>query len=142
MEFCERYKDWTLEDWKNVIWTDETSVVLNARRGGRVRVWRQANERFIKPNIRVRYKGFSEFMFWGCFSYDRKGPMHCWSTETLKEKRAATKELERINNALEPYAKSTWEALQTEKDARIIRKRGRKPQWKWDEAHGVTKRDE
>jgi hypothetical protein len=24
--FCEKYKDWTLEDWKNVIFLDETSV--------------------------------------------------------------------------------------------------------------------
>ena len=112
LEFCERYKDWTLEDWKNVIWTDETSVVLNARRGGRVRVWRKANERFLKANTRVRYKGFTEFMFWGC---DHKGPMHCWRAETKREQTAATKELERINAAIEPYAKAIWERLQAEK---------------------------
>jgi len=26
LDWCIRYKDWTLEDWKRVIWTDKTSV--------------------------------------------------------------------------------------------------------------------
>ena len=29
LQFALRYKDWTIEDWKNVIWSDETSVVLH-----------------------------------------------------------------------------------------------------------------
>ncbi|KAF7179335.1 hypothetical protein CNMCM7691_008268 [Aspergillus felis] len=33
LQFCLAHKDWTLEDWKNVIWTDETSVSLGQRRG-------------------------------------------------------------------------------------------------------------
>jgi hypothetical protein len=141
LEFCQLYRHWTLEDWKNVIWTDETSVVLNARRGGRLRVWRKANERFLKPVTRVCYKGFSEFIFWGCFSYERKGPMHCWKTETVKEKKAATKELERVNLALEPFMREIWDRLQAEIDARPGRRRGRGPEWKWDEAHGKIVRD-
>ena len=32
--WCQEHADWTLEDWKNVIWSDETSIVLNHRRGG------------------------------------------------------------------------------------------------------------
>ncbi|KAF4216556.1 hypothetical protein CNMCM8980_001993 [Aspergillus fumigatiaffinis] len=31
LQFCLAHKDWTLEDWKNVIWTDETSVSLGQR---------------------------------------------------------------------------------------------------------------
>lgn len=34
LEFCLRYQHWSLEDWKAVIWTDETAVVLGHRRGG------------------------------------------------------------------------------------------------------------
>ena len=33
LKFCRDHAGWTLEDWKNVIWTDETSVVLGHRRG-------------------------------------------------------------------------------------------------------------
>ena len=39
LRWCLERKDWILDDWKNVIWSDETSVVLNYRRGG-YRVWR------------------------------------------------------------------------------------------------------
>lgn len=34
LEWCLAHKDWTLEDWKAVIWSDETSVILLHRRGG------------------------------------------------------------------------------------------------------------
>jgi hypothetical protein len=32
-EFCKAYEHWTLEDWKKVIWIDETLVVLGHRCG-------------------------------------------------------------------------------------------------------------
>ena len=32
-QFALRYQHWTIEDWKNMIWSDETSVILNSRRG-------------------------------------------------------------------------------------------------------------
>lgn len=28
-------------------------------------------------------------MFWGCFSWDYKGPCHCWKAKTKKEKEDA-----------------------------------------------------
>jgi len=34
LKFCRDYANWTLEDWKNVIWLDEISIVLNYYRGG------------------------------------------------------------------------------------------------------------
>ncbi|EQL37278.1 hypothetical protein BDFG_01252 [Blastomyces dermatitidis ATCC 26199] len=45
LEWCLKHKNWTLEDWKNVIWSDETSVILLHRRGG-YRIWRRADEAF------------------------------------------------------------------------------------------------
>lgn len=35
LAWCWRHRDWTLEDWKRVIWTDETSVNLSGPRGKR-----------------------------------------------------------------------------------------------------------
>jgi hypothetical protein len=67
------HKDWTPEDWKNVIWTDETSVVLGHRRGG-YKVWRRPEEKEIKSCIHGRWKGYSEFMFWGCYTYRARAP--------------------------------------------------------------------
>jgi transposase len=56
------HQDWTLEDWKCVIFSDETAVVLGHRRGG-YRVWRTTDEPFLKSCIRERWKGYTEFMF-------------------------------------------------------------------------------
>ena len=50
-EFVLKYKDWTLEDWKKVIWTDETSVCLGVQRG-KVRVWRTPAEIYDPTVIR------------------------------------------------------------------------------------------
>jgi hypothetical protein len=104
-EFALRYEHWTIEDWKKIIWTDETSVLLGARRG-KVRVWRTAKEKFESTVVRNRWKGFSEFMFWGAFTYDRKGPFHIWQKETPAEKKASTAYIDALNEALKPKLKA------------------------------------
>lgn len=68
------------------MWTDETSMILLHRRGS-YRIWRTKDEAFLRSCIRERWKGSSEFMFWGSFSYDKKGPYHCWLPETASERR-------------------------------------------------------
>jgi transposase len=62
LDWCLAHQYWTLEDWKNVIWSDETSVILLHRRGA-YRVWRTKEEAFARSVIRERWKGSSEFMF-------------------------------------------------------------------------------
>lgn len=71
LKFCLDHQHWTLEDWKNVIWTDETAVVLGHRRGA-VRVWRTVQDRHDLTCVRRRWKGASDFMVWACFSYDKR----------------------------------------------------------------------
>jgi len=44
--FCCKYQYWTLEDWKKVIWSDETSVVIGVRRGS-YKIWRRSDESVI-----------------------------------------------------------------------------------------------
>src|SRR5215471_5128591 len=51
--------------------------------------------------IRARWKLAKEFMFWGCFSYDKKGPCHIWKKETAAEKKVTTG-LARLNLARNP----------------------------------------
>lgn len=140
LKWCLQHQDWTLEDWKNVIWSDETSVVLLHRRGG-YRVWRKVDEAFVRSCIRERWKGYSEFMFWGCFSYDRRGPCHCWLPETKQEKEAAIKRIEELNQELEPIMKAQWE-LETGMQRLNLRRRkpGKKPQWKWNKKNGKLSR--
>ncbi len=49
LDFAREHRHWTLEDWKCVIWTDETSVILGHRRGT-IRVWRRTGKD-INPTV-------------------------------------------------------------------------------------------
>ncbi|KAK5998492.1 hypothetical protein PT974_00871 [Cladobotryum mycophilum] len=136
LRWCLDHQNWSLEDWKNVIWSDETSVVLLHRRGG-YRIWRTKEEAFVRSCIRERWKGASEFMFWGCFSYDKKGPCHCWSPETTKEKEAAKLEIDQLNEELEPVMKAQWEISNGIRRLNLRRQTpGKKPEWRWNAKNG------
>ena len=135
LKWCEAHKDWTLEDWKSVIWSDETSVVLLHRRGG-YRIWRTKDEAVVKSAIRERWKGYSEFMFWGCFTYDYKGPSHCWLPETKQEKDQAEKNIQEMNEELEPIMREIWELENGMGRLALTTKPGRKPQWRWNAKNG------
>ena len=53
LEFCKEHEHWTLEDWKRVIWTDETSIILGHRRG-KYQIWRRSWEAYNKTYVRSR----------------------------------------------------------------------------------------
>lgn len=58
-EFALKYKHWTIEDWKKVIWIDETSVCLGVRRG-KIRVWHTPKEVYDPTVICRRYVEYVE----------------------------------------------------------------------------------
>jgi hypothetical protein len=72
-------------------------------------VWRRAEEAFNKHVIKRRWKGFSEFMFWGCFMYKKKGPCHIWEAKTAQEKQARKEDLDARNALREPEDRKKWE---------------------------------
>jgi transposase len=132
-QFALDHKDWTIDDWKNIIWSDETSFVLGVRRGG-LKVWRTTAEAYDKTVVRNRWKGFSSFMFWGCFSYNHKGPMHIWTTETAKEKKVAQEELDDWNSEIFWKAAEEFDERLLQRDA--ARTRGKKPLFRFGEKQG------
>ena len=98
--FCMRYKDWIIDDWKNVIWNDEINVILNSRRDKRLQ-WRTANEKFNQTCIRRRWKDVSKFMFWNCVTYDKKNFYHIWKSKTATQKRTAQRNIDEKNETNE-----------------------------------------
>jgi len=79
----------------------------------------------------------SEFMFWGCFSYDWKGPIHIWKAETAAEKKKAKEEIAQLNILLEPEARAKWERdTETRRATLRYPNRGPKPQWKFTKKTG------
>lgn len=79
LEFAREYVDWTIDQWKAVLFSDETRVCLfcNDRRK---RVYRRQGERFAQACIQetVEYGGGS-CMFWGGMSIDGKTNLVCVS---------------------------------------------------------------
>lgn len=80
-------------------------------------------------------------MFWGCYSYDKKGPFHIWRPETKKEKEQSQKEIDRLNEVLKPAAKEAWELETVMANMKLRSKGGRKAKWKWIKKHGKIVRD-
>ena len=68
-------------------------------------------------------------MFWGCFSWDRKGPCHIWTAETAAERKQADEELADLNETFREELQMSWE-ISTGVRRLNLRQRppGRKPQ--------------
>jgi len=73
MEFAERHSEWTIEDWKKVIWSDETKI-NRLGSDGRKYVWKDVGEslsdRLVEGTVKF---GGGNLMMWGCMGWDGVG---------------------------------------------------------------------
>jgi hypothetical protein len=69
MDFVYMYEHWTVEDWKRVLWTDETKINRHGS-DGRDWAWKSTKNKGLKgtSNETLKHGGGSLFM-WGCFTY-------------------------------------------------------------------------
>ena len=70
-----KYKDWTVQDWKRVIWSDESSIWIgvNPRRQW---VICPPEERLNRKYVKKTFKSAQvKVMVWACFTSKRLGPM-------------------------------------------------------------------
>ena len=75
LEWAMRYKDWTVEDWKHVIWSDESSLKIgvNSRRQW---IIRPKEERLNPKYVKKTFKGECVIvMVWACFTGERLGSL-------------------------------------------------------------------
>jgi hypothetical protein len=140
LAWCLAHADWTLDDWKKVIWTDETAVILGHRRGT-VRIWRSRDQGFEPTCIRERWKGYSEFMFWGAFSYNFKGPYHIYQPETARMKREAQEWCDIMNTTHEDQYRQDWELENGIRRLNLRRRSGKLPKWRFTAKTGKLMRN-
>lgn len=108
-----------------------------SRRLARVPWYTVAGDEIVtKSCIRERWKGYSEFMFWGSFSYDKKGPCHIYCVETKAEKEEAARQISHLNDALEPAMRQDWELSTAMRRTGLRNKPGKKPEWRWTVKNG------
>ena len=73
LDFAIYHKDWTMEDWKKVVWSDETKI-NRLGSDGRKWAWKKPgeglSERLIEPTLKF---GGGSLMVWGCMLWDGVG---------------------------------------------------------------------
>ncbi|KAJ9292418.1 hypothetical protein DTO271G3_8799 [Paecilomyces variotii] len=79
LAWAREHLNWSIEQWYNVLWTDETWVT--AGRHTRVWVTRRADEALDPTCIVERYPKKRGWMFWGSFHGNTKGPCLFWEKD-------------------------------------------------------------
>lgn len=74
LEFAQQYQDWTVEDWKKVMFSDESHFELGFR-GNRRQLCRRekGSDRFAVEFTKKTVKHPPKIMVWGCFSWRGRG---------------------------------------------------------------------
>ena len=74
VEFARRHRDWTIEEWKKVLWADESPYCIRSQT--RQYVWRTPQEKSSPRCLRGTVKHQKKIMAWGCFSWYGVGALY------------------------------------------------------------------
>ncbi len=74
LQFAQARQNWTIEDWKNVAWSDESRFLLR-HSDGRVRIWRKEHESMDPSCLVSTVQTGGGVMVWGIFSWHTLGPL-------------------------------------------------------------------
>ena len=73
MDFAIAHQHWTVEDWKKVVWSDETKI-NRLRSDGRKWAWKKLGEGLSDRLVQGTMKfGGGSVMVWGCMMWEGTG---------------------------------------------------------------------
>ena len=132
LDFAISHKDWTVDDWKRVVWSDETKInCLGSDR--RKWAWKKAGEglsdRIVEGTVKF---GGGSLMMWGCMMWEGVG-FGC-KIDGRMDAELYTKILEdELQQSLEYYGKEVTDVIfQQDNDPKHKSKKAKK----WFEDHG------
>lgn len=86
LKWCEKKVQWTMDQWKQVVWSDESRFVVVGNDGG-TKVIRKKGERYLDEHILHTHKfGKGSIMVWGCFWFGGIGPLVTMTGTVNQEK--------------------------------------------------------
>jgi transposase len=75
LAFARKHRDWTIEDWKRVIWSDETKI-NRFNSDGRTWYWKRDGTDVQSHHVKQTVKhGGGSLMIWGCMTWNGPGFM-------------------------------------------------------------------
>ncbi len=105
LQFAQAHQNRTIEDWKNVTWSDESRFLLR-HSDGRVRIWRKEHES-MDPSCLVSTVqaagGGGGVMVWGIFSWHTLGPL-----EPIEHHLNATAYLSIVADHVHPFMTTVY----------------------------------
>lgn len=73
MAWAKKYKFWKVENWRKVLFSDESNFEVHGTKLSHVR--RSNNETVSPKHLQQTVKHPVKQMFWGCFGYHGLGPL-------------------------------------------------------------------
>lgn len=118
--WCKERRNWTIEDWADMIWTDESRFEVG-HIGGVVWVWRDVDEADLSKCLQPTFKsGRTSVMIWGCISHNHKGPMIILPESSMKGP-------DYVNWVLKPHFKPFYDQRFAETGEAIVMEDGATP---------------
>ncbi len=82
LQFTQAHQNWTIEDWKNIAWSESRFLLRHS--DGRVRIWHKKHENMDPSCLVSTVQAAGGVMVWGVFSWHTLGPLvpieHCLKT--------------------------------------------------------------
>lgn len=133
LKFAREHKNWTLEQWRKVIWTDESSIEIGADIDLK-KVWREPKEKFLRDCLKPSFmSGRTKVMVWGAIRGNEKSKLVILPKGRIRSK-------EYVDYVCKPvlldFYNSKPDATLMEDNAPIHRSRKTN---EWREAAGIRK---
>ncbi|GBO12845.1 Transposable element Tcb2 transposase [Araneus ventricosus] len=83
LAWCREHRDWSMDQWATVLFTDESRFSLNTD-SRRTFIWREPGTRYLPSNVReIDHYGGGGIIVWACIMLDGRVPLHVFERGTV-----------------------------------------------------------